>query len=77
MTHTELKEKVASYRLLDDLLARLNLMVKGGVAAVTIRKAFKEGPKTALLRLILDQAEIVVNEHEESIKELLQTNSPA
>ena len=72
MTHTDIKSKVLAYRLFEAVKSRMNVVVSGGVADVTIRKAFREGPTTPLLTMILDHARMLVEHHEKTISEILQ-----
>lgn len=75
MSHSEIRGKIAAYGLFTVLSERLDIIVKGGVANSTIRKAFTHGPVTPRLSLILDIAKAIIIQHEEEIKHALPTST--
>lgn len=75
MSHSDIKAKIAAYGLFTVLSERLDLVVIGGVANSTIRKAFTHGPITPRLALILDVAAAIIIQHEEEIKHALPTST--
>ena len=66
-----LHRQIRAYNLIDALKQRLDIIIVEGVANTTIYKAFREGGTTPLLEKILETAQILVEEHEASIKEKL------
>ena len=71
MQHTEISEKIKGYGLSGDLLARMNVVVKGGVHRNMIYKALKNGPITPLASIILEQAKILLSDHETQVEDKL------
>lgn len=61
---------------MDALMERLDIVIFEGVAKTTIYKAFREGATTPLLEKILETAQVVISEHEESIQEKLAAIAP-
>lgn len=75
MDHNEIKRLVAGYNLFETLQARLQIVVVGGTSPSTIYKAFRVGPKTPLLELILNTAQSVIREHEAAVQSAVMVMS--
>jgi hypothetical protein len=71
MHYTELSEKIKGYGLKSQLNARLGIVVRGGVSRNMIYKAMSKGPITPLAKIILQQAEILVSDHETEMSDKL------
>ena len=71
MHYTEIRENVKRYRLSGDLIARMNIIVKGGVHRNMVYKAMKKGPVTPLASIILDEAETLIRQHMENVSDKL------
>lgn len=62
---------------MENLKSRLQVIINGGVATSTIYKAFQQGGKTPTLEIILQQAEAVIREHEQTVQEAIGSFEPA
>ena len=71
MHYTEINEKIKGYGLSGDLLARMNIVVKGGVHRNMVYKAMKNGPVTPLASIILLEAETLIRQHMENVSDKL------
>lgn len=68
----QIRELINMYGLKEDLLARMSQIRKGGIAWSTFYKACDRGPVTPLLRLILETAQQIIQEHIEHIEKTQQ-----
>jgi hypothetical protein len=60
----EIQTKLTTYNLWETLLDRMSEVRVGGVKKVTCYKAFREGPNTEVLDLIISEAKRLVTDHE-------------
>jgi len=77
MDKKEIRKWINAYNLMDDLLARMQIVVKGGVAKSTVYKAFNTEKSTDTLDLIIREAEAVIAAHEQTVANALQALEPA
>lgn len=73
MDYKKIKTQVAAYKLKHPLFERVNILVHDGVAHSTIYKAFRVGPKTPLLQLILETAQTLVEQHQTATQQEIES----
>lgn len=74
MDTEKIKDGIRGYRLMDELLKRLNVVVNGGVAKSTVYSAFTTGPTTPIRDTIFKTAEAVILKHEATVQQAETAN---
>lgn len=72
MDYKKIKTGIAAYKLKQPLFERVNILVHEGVAQSTIYKAFRVGPKTPLLSLIIETAQELLEQHQTATQQEIE-----
>lgn len=74
MDTEKISDGIRGYRLMDELVKRLEVAVNGGVAKSTVYAAFSTGPTTPTRKTIFRVAEALLIQHEATIQQAIAAN---